>query len=316
MDAAQAVQDVPSVKTVKIFPIITHFLGAPVRFFPMTFEIEMRTHYETSSRDKNQAMWSSSYQEIRCRYDTQSFNKIPIETWAIPFPDYCKSINYSEEAIKRIIKRNNDTFKTFYRVEPIPDALGRIGETIIMAQEMVDGITFKLHTSRIKDPQTRERVIEFQKWVMIMLGMIRRGQLRPIRVPKDASIPHQVYDFLALKEYRGRGKFQKQACEALGWSQAKFYKMVDLARKSCDMLPELNKKTGQPRKPRLDKGKTKYPGEKERAVSFFFANREKFGKHGNRFKELPQKSIKELLKLQADVTTINRWIRSHKLSMN
>ena len=215
-----------------------------------------------------------------------------------------------------MINLSNETFKFFYRVEPIPDALGRIQETIIMAQEMVDGLTFKLHTSRINDPGTRARVIEFQKWAMLMLGMIRRGQLRPIHVSKDASIPHQAYDFLALKEHKARGKFQKHACEELGWSKSKFYKMVDLARKSCNMLPEPTKKTGQPKKTRCDKGTTKYPGEKEQVVEFFLANREKFEKHGNRFKELPQKAIKEKLNLQTNQATINRWIRSHRVHMN
>ncbi|MBC6928105.1 MAG: hypothetical protein DWB56_03900 [Candidatus Jettenia sp.] len=296
----QAVQAVPAVQEVRIFPIVTHFLGKPVRFFPMTFEIEMRCHDDTSSQDKNPEMGyhndtpsemdirghndsqsrgnnqetgscntTPSPQEIGYHNDTQSWSrKVVMETQAIPLPDYCTAIGVAENNIRRMINLSKDTFKSFYRVEPIPDALGRIQETIIMAQEMVDGLTFKLHTSRIKDPQTRERVIEFQKWVMIMLGMIRRGQLRPVHVPKDAGIPHQVYDFLALKEYKGRGKFQQQACRELGWSKGKFYRMVEVAEKSSCIPPEATKLTGQPRRPRSDKGKKSVINQWKRKVEY------------------------------------------------
>lgn len=283
-----------TVQEVKIFPIVTHFLDKPVRFFPMVFEIEMRGHNAPQPSFKNS-------KEIGYHNDTQSWSKkVVIETQAIPLPDYCTAIGVAENNIRRMINISNETFKSFYRIEPIPDALGRIRETIIMAQEMVDGLTFKLHTSRIKDPQTRERVIEFQKWAMIMLGMIRRGQLRPIHIPKDASIPHQAWDFLALEGRKIRGEFQKQARQELGWSRGKFYKMANLARQSIGMPPA--------KRPHKDKGS--------------FVNRHEFKQVEEYLKDHTDaggKAVKAALDIPVNVCTVRRWlryIRAHKVFLN
>lgn len=64
-----------------------------------------------------------------------------------------------------------------------------------------------------------------------------------------------------------------------------------------------------PRKPRAGKGESKYPGEKEKVRDFYFANLEKFTKHGKWYREMTAKVVKETLNLRAHESTINRWIR-------
>ncbi len=285
----EAVQAVPVVREVRIFPIVTHFLNTPVRFFPMQVEREMGSCNVTPSPDKNQAM--GSY------YTTPSHTKITIETQAIPLPDYARAIDYKEHGIRQMIAKNDDLFRQFYKTEIIPDSIGRLQPTILMAVEMCDMLTAKLHTSRIKDPVVRSKVIEFQLWTMLIFGMIRLGQLRPVHVPKDASIPHQVYDFLALKEYKGRGKFQEKACKELGWHKSKFYKMVDLARKSCSILPESTKKTGKPKKTRADKGSFVHLPEFQQVQEYL---RLYPGAKGREIKRATGISFSE--------STINRWV--------
>lgn len=153
-------------------PVIQNFFGKPVRFFKADFEVEMG-----------------------CRYDTPSMQIFQLESVAVPLPDYANAIGYGEEHIRKIIQRSQDVFEGFYRTERITDALGRLQPTVLMAVEMCDMLTAKLHTSRIKDPETRAAVIRFQRWVIMMFGLIRRGKLRPARWPKGRDIPS---DYLAL----------------------------------------------------------------------------------------------------------------------
>lgn len=136
-------------------PVVQNFLCKPVRFYKATFEVEMTP-----------CNGGSSY---------HNFN---LETWAIPLPDFCKAIGYRSTKVTELIKSSSDVFQGLYRMEQIPDALGRMQNTIVMAQEMVDGLVFKLHTSRIDDEQTRNQVIDFQRFIMLTIGLIRRGKLK------------------------------------------------------------------------------------------------------------------------------------------
>lgn len=125
--------------------------------------------------------------------------------------------------------------------------------------------------------------------------------LKPFEMSEDVSAA--VLEIRTMPFGKKRRQKIVLLAERWGMSEGYIYKLA-------------NGKEIKPRASRKDKGTTKHPGEREKVIEFFMANREKFEKHGNRFKELPQKAIKEMLNLQANQATINCWIRSHKVNFN
>lgn len=160
-------------------PVIQNFFGKPVRFFKAEFKMEIRGHHAP-----------------------QSPEKITIETWGVPFPDFCRSIEKSEKDIRRMINLSDDVFRPFYRIEHIPDALGRQRTTILMAYEMCMLLAARLNTSKIKDADLKEKIVQFQQWIMIVFHMIRRGKLRPVRMYRGAESPPDYLSILSLPSGR------------------------------------------------------------------------------------------------------------------
>jgi hypothetical protein len=96
-------------------PIIQNFFGRPVRFFKAEFWVEIEKGlggYRTPP--------------------------ILISSWGIPFPDFCDAIGQDKKEVRRKIKLDKEVYEGLYITVPIPDALGRLRPTILMAQEMCD----------------------------------------------------------------------------------------------------------------------------------------------------------------------------------
>ena len=205
-------------------PVMQHFLGKPVRVFRATFQVGMGSRNMTSSS-----------------------RVFTLQTYAIPLPDLCNSIGILEHGLRQMIKQSEEVFAGLYRTEPLLDALGRMQQTILLSQEMVDGLVFKLSTSRIKDPETRARVVEFQRFVMLTIGLIRKGKLKAVHDPAQAlaSTPPAYQDLLLLTS----GRDLRQGVDALaaeeGKSTSTVYRKLLQYRGNTVIT-----KTGQPRKRR------------------------------------------------------------------
>ena len=134
-------------------PVVQNFLGKPVRFYKTSFELEMGPCNVTPSPLNT----PQPRTEMRGRYAPSSSRIFHIET-------------YDERAVTKLIRSSRDVFEGLHRVEKIPDSLGRMQSTIMLSQEMADGLVFKISTSRIKDLKTRNQVIAFQRFIMLTIG--------------------------------------------------------------------------------------------------------------------------------------------------
>lgn len=219
-------------------PIVQDFLGHPVRVFRTEFQVEMTPRNTGSSS------------EIGSHNETQSPFIFTFPTLAIPFPDFCRGIGQREQNIRRMIQLSEEVFAGLWRVEQIPDALGRMRPTILMAQEMVDGLIMKLHTSRIQDEATRQRVIEFQRFVMFTLSLIRRRKILPIRDTALAmgDIPEPYRNMLTMKSSTELATMVKAQAAAEGKCKQTIYSKLNRYRGGNVITA-----TGRPRKRRLSK---------------------------------------------------------------
>lgn len=190
-------------------PIIQTFFDKPVRFFKTSFELEIRGHDAP-----------------------QSSRKVIIETWAIPFPDYCRAIEKPEKDIRRMINLNDEVFRPFYCTEQIMDAVGRVRTTILMAQEMCDMLTARLETSRIKDPAMKAMVINFQKNLMYAFHMLRTGRLRAAHWNHGAEVPPKYMRALSLTSGRDLRDTVMELALADGISTTSMYRRLQTVRGS------------------------------------------------------------------------------------
>lgn len=150
-------------------------------------------------------------------------------------------------------------------------------------------------------PRTKEFLRKFPEFLQAFYN-------HTIKPPAMGKIKPEVIGSFGVP-YKKRGEYVKKAAGELGCSKGTFYRMKSIAQKTLKIPPEATKLTGQPRRPRSDKGKTKYPGEEEKVIAFCLAHREEVKKHGNRFKKLTAKVIKKESGLKASESVINQWKR-------
>ncbi|GJQ47600.1 MAG: hypothetical protein JETCAE04_33540 [Candidatus Jettenia caeni] len=150
-------------------------------------------------------------------------------------------------------------------------------------------------------PRTKEFLRKFPEFLQAFYN-------HTIKPPAMGKIKPEVIGSFGVP-YKKRGEYVKKAAGELGCSKGTFYRMKSIAQKTLKIPPEATKLTGQPRRPRADKGKTKYPGEEEKVIAFCLAHREEVKKHGNRFKKLTAKVIKKESGLKASESVINQWKR-------
>jgi hypothetical protein len=146
--------------------VIQCFRGKPVRFFRATFETEINPQSESVSRQK-----------------------LKIQTYAVPLIDLCNATGCDKALVMRHFEALKETYHGLFTNETLPDTTGKSQPSILMAYEMVIGVASSLITSRIND-LSRARVIDFQRWVLQIISLIRRRKLQfftnPYNVFKNA----------------------------------------------------------------------------------------------------------------------------------
>jgi len=266
-------------------PVIQNFFGKPVRFFKADFWVEEHSH-------NGNAPIENSIEE-HCRYDNAPPLNFMLETWAIPLPDYAKAIGYGVEHIWRIIQRSDETFSGFYRHETIYDAQAHRQRTTIMAVEMCDMLTAKLHTSRIKDPETRAAVIRFQRWVIMMFGLIRRGKLRPARWPKDYNAPSSYLTLCSIPS----GRDLAEAVAALAKEEKR--SETTIYRRLQKMTGEnVTTRKGVPRRTRSEAGSHRQRSEYQQALEYKRTHPKAGGAE-----------IRQACGLSVSASRVNAWLR-------
>lgn len=253
------------------FPVIQSFFGKPVRFFKTEFVVELRGHH-----------------------DPPALSNFHIETWAVPFPDFCRAIGYDERAVKRLIERSDEVFKPFYRTEIIFDmqAVQRRA-TILMSYEMCQLLVAKLETARIKDEATRCLVIDFQRWAIIAFHLLRTGKLRGVRWNLGKDVPAEVLAILSIPSGREHKQAAREYADKESISLTHAYWRLKSIRGSNIITAK-----GKPKSTRSDKGSTHYPDERQKAIAYRAEHPRAMGEE-----------IKQALGLTVSSNTINIWIR-------
>ena len=163
--------------------IFSAFNDKQVRFFKVTAEIIPAEKSEEMTKCNVE---SSPVQKPRVKYRISALPphiaRHTRERIGIPMSDFAEAVNYSIQAIHQMFIRNPESFEGYWTTLPIPDALGRMQQTIILFEEAIVGLTMKLQETRLKDPAVKEAVIKFKRWVMEIIPAIRRGEIRPVRV--------------------------------------------------------------------------------------------------------------------------------------
>jgi len=224
-------------------PVVQNFLGKPVRFYKTSFELEMGPCNVTPSPLNT----PQPRTEMRGRYAPSSSRIFHIETYAIPFPDFCQAVGYDERAVTKLIRSSRDVFEGLHRVEKIPDSLGRMQSTIMLSQEMADGLVFKISTSRIKDLKTRNQVIAFQRFIMLTIGLIRRGKLKATHnLETSFSCPPDYQNLLSLPSGSDLARAVGMVADKEGTSPVTVYRKLRRLRGS-----NVINARGVPRKQRI-----------------------------------------------------------------
>lgn len=206
--------------------IIQTFLNRPVRFFKANFEVDLHPHDG----------------------DTAS-PKFPLETWAIPMPDYAEAVGYPTKRVWRMIQLNLPSFQDFFKYELIFDrANAQRRNTILMAVEMCETLTMRLQASRIKDPEIRARVIRFQRWVPIVFHMIRTRRLRPIQWNKGIDLDSSYLPLLSVPSGKSHKERVVELANAEGKSPMTIYRRLKAVRGT-----NIITRRGVPRKTRARK---------------------------------------------------------------
>lgn len=281
-------------------PVVQTFFGKPVRFFKAEFQVEMNHHNGGSFIENPTEMGSrngtpsvKNITETHPRNGDASIGFFTLETWAISLPDYCRAIGYPVKKIFDLIQRSKEVFDGFYRQEIIPDTLGRRQKSILIAVEMCDMLTAKLHTSRIKDPKTRAAVIQFQRWVILMFGLIRRGRLRPVRWIQGKEAPPEYLAVLSLPSGRETRKAVLILAEKNNITEQQVYRRIQKLTGTNIITVK-----GKPRRTRSDKGSYRNSSEYQQVLEYRQTHTQAMGAE-----------IKRALDLSVSAARINGWIR-------
>lgn len=187
-------------------PIIQTFFDKPVRFFKAEIAVS----------------WGG--------YDNPPSI---MQTWGIPFPDFCEAIGHDEKNLKRKIKLDDAVYKELYWTETIWDRTNsQRRRTALMAYEMCQMIIAKLETSRIKDPAIREMITRFQRWVIFAFHLIRTGKLRGVRWNMGKDIPSEFLRILSLPSGSETHKAVLEQAQKEGKCEQRVYKKLQQVRGS------------------------------------------------------------------------------------
>ena len=265
-------------------PVVQTFFGKPVRFFKAEFQVENHRYGGTSIENAS---------EERHHHDASPRINFTLETWAIPLPDYASAIGYPARVIRRMIHLNNDIFDGFYRHETIYDAQAHRQRTILMAVEMCDMLTARLQASRIKDPETRAAVIRFQRWVIMMFGLIRRRRLRPVRWIQGKEAPPEYLAVLSLPSGRETRKAVLILAQKNNITEQQVYRRIQKLTGTNIITVK-----GKPRRTRSDKGSYRNSSEYQQVLEYRQTHPQAMGAE-----------IKRALDLSVSAARINGWIR-------
>lgn len=90
--------------------------------------------------------------------------------------DIADAITYDRSALRQLLKRGEEVFEGMVGKVMIPSPQG-IQEHLAVNRDGLVGLLVKIEYKRVKDPEKRQLIIEFQRWAIKKLGQIVAGEL-------------------------------------------------------------------------------------------------------------------------------------------
>ncbi|MCL6558099.1 MAG: hypothetical protein K6U74_04715 [Firmicutes bacterium] len=90
--------------------------------------------------------------------------------------DIADAITYDRRALHRTLRRNPEIFEGMAGVVILTTPQG-VQEHLAVNRDGLVGLLVKIEYKRVKDPEKRQLIIEFQRWAIKKLGQIVAGEL-------------------------------------------------------------------------------------------------------------------------------------------
>jgi len=128
---------------------------------------------------------------------TEIFKDIPVrivrmgKDRVIPVNDIADGIGYDRDNLRRMLVKNKEQFQPYMVNVIIPSSDGNEHSSNGLLRDGVFGVFMKLQSGRIKDPARRQRILDFQHWVMEAIGKIMDGlpvESTSLAIPTDARV--------------------------------------------------------------------------------------------------------------------------------
>lgn len=114
---------------------------------------------------------------------TENFRDIPVriiqteKDRLVPLNDIAEGLGYNRDSLKKIIRRNQDQFKSYSVTAILAATDGKQYETLCMTRDGITGIIMRLRTDKVRDSTRKKRVLDFQHWVMDTIGKVMDGKI-------------------------------------------------------------------------------------------------------------------------------------------
>lgn len=115
----------------------------------------------------------------------------------MPVVDIASAIGYDRGGISKILDNNDELFSGM-KGNVVTATPGGSQSHVCLNHDGVIGLVMKMNYSRIKDPEKRKRVLEFQRWAVKLLGNVVKGVVVCSPPVAPDIFPHQVKDALRI----------------------------------------------------------------------------------------------------------------------
>lgn len=203
---------------------------------------------------------------------------------------------FPEQAITKIIERNPyiSEFRIVVNLTTI-DYKRNVGRPADFFNPIgLQCIFFESH---------QPKAIQYKIAVAQLVWAMANGTLKPSKWSQKGDLVSAARQILSLPEGRKRSDLVADLTKSEGCSRQHIYRRIAAATGE-----RLKTSKGLPRKPRSEKGSTKYPGEREKVLSFIKKHPE-YLKKGNQHRNFQKKDIVDLLELSVSASRMCAWIR-------
>jgi hypothetical protein len=111
---------------------------------------------------------------------------------------------------------------------PVPEGIGCQRRALVLAQEMATAIAARLSVVNHKNKDSQTLLIEFQRWIIYVGGLIRKGKLKALsqQMIRLLGVPQGYRDLLFMQSGRELARRVKALAEVEGKSSEHIYRLL------------------------------------------------------------------------------------------